>query len=75
MLDAFASLSTLIASDRSAVAAFTMTSSTLAANCTATHDLLVTVLYDVNKLQSSVANLKQQLSNISSVRSHINHYY
>ena len=74
MLDAFASLATLTASDRFAIAFLTVTNSTLDYNCTATQAILVTSLWDVTNLQASVANLKHQISTTSSVRSHSNHY-
>ena len=73
-IDDFASLSTSTTSDRSAVAALTVTNNKLAADCTATHALLVTALWYLTKLQASVSDLKCQLSTTSPVRYHINHY-
>ena len=58
-LDAFSSLATSTASDRSTVADITVTNSTLAAGYTATHALLVRDFWDVTKLQARIADLKR----------------
>ena len=76
-LDAFVSLSTSTTSNRAAVAALTVTNSTLTDDCNVTNSSLVTDLQDVSKLQASVANLKRPLSTTSSAcyTTTTNHHY
>ena len=57
-----ANLATSTASDRAAVAALTVTNSTITSGCTTTHTSLVLALQDITKLQGTVVNLCQKLS-------------
>ena len=75
-VEAIANLATDTASDPASVEALTATSSTLAADCTATHSQLLIALQDLAKLHVTVADLRKQLSaaHIKSSGSSPNHY-